>query len=1704
MKNSFNKVLSFMLALVMIVGCFSSVVVSAADDDCKHNPETDKVTGTVAATCAKPGSTTYECATCGKTYTKVIPTTDEHTGLVNVPASEPTCTESAYSAGTFCMDCMAKKDGTPDWDKVAEAYANGDKTVVPAVKVEGSKMLGHDFVQYVIESENCAEPTISDYKCSRCEKTVAQVVDDKEDETDKTGLENKYPKKELKPAGKHDYIVEVVTKAAKCTDAVTKLTCKDCGAEKTVVSTATNHVIANMNKEGNTIDLLVNYKGGCGNYDGGYYCTECNKQWFAVEGDGSKVHSAAVTVTTLDVTNATLISFVTKYNSDKLLDGDDEKFLTAEIVRNAVVEAGYTTEAALKANAPTCTEAGKVVKYCHDCGVVFEAGAQATDHEGLHVEIITFEKDSKIYCNNEVALVKWCDDCTTFDPAKKTGTTLDVVVMTKAVEHVWEDDIDDPNSVPCGTMLSSRQICSNRGCGITKTGSETAIGTKAHTYGDPVPQNIADYYDCTKDAKVIYTCTALHADPAHESEYEDGIYNEDGTLKYPLTCSADKNTKTETVREAVVGAHDINDNHGTSKMELVTFAATCQRGAFQMWICSVCGTADLSQGNDGVLNQQEATDPKNHETFVLRRSTVGADGKMTDPGAAGAYGKGLVYDKATTKHAANAAVSNLYQVTKWPTCEADGAAQVYCDCGEIVNAVIVADGHQYDELVVYVGSDGKVVGSHGATLTGKSQQSWAQWKESDQTWKVVTDTVASKEIYGAGHKKVVSHAVKPSCAKSGQTAGTCCVRCGEIGIAPKEVKLYASGLAIKSNHGKVNDVFNYESQTVESKIVEGSKKVVPASCMSDGYTSYYCSACCKSATDRVIIIDEDHPYTESNAAKWHGNQANWVDPTSVKKEAASTDIFGSNVFKALDPDCKDAGNYAYGQCATCKAIVKIWTCTETCIPVDLRNDSEALADLADGYYNNCTNKDHIIAQNSKDPTIAKDEHTWEFTAGTDTSEWGYYDVRWCVEPIVSDHKTCTECGAKNDQYVVSTPKHTMVKFVESVANCATGTYGVARIAVPNSDPVTFYALGEDDKYCSVCCGDGTYTKDDLDEKVPFVSCVKITAPTHRDERTYSEMNSADCTAASITTAKECVVCGRVVIVAADIKYPTNTTHNWGFTGTEYTIATADGTGTNGKPYKKGQIVIVIDADKGQYDLYEDKDGKSYYSCEFSMENTVNCTRKGCEATNPTGKKTELKAHYYINPAKEEVVIELGCDKIDAHLGQVCEICGAKVARKAEEGADPDTKYLFVEHTNYQTDTQKPTCTDKGFTVEQCLDCGEIISQKTIDALGFHKIAYVDVDPAGDKENTNKVYSNECTKSHAHDSTTCGAVKADDGKYYIGAFDITKKIESTKGAKGVYTYYCSVCKQSVELERDALNGVDLKFVPVSVRADLIRVDVLASAVDVKFNTITFTLSSKDGVIVSSKRATINAAAFVAADNVTIKQTTASESIEVTLFVPSDVKNSTLTANETVIASIYFDVNYTAKAATNGNIAVVADSAKLTAINTSSDIPTVTINEFGLDTRHETVNPQYPEYAVNNVALTKFKPVVVGDINGNDLIDAADVASAATLGYTGEYAAALDFNNDGIVNIADYVAVSKFVASAQTYADYLELIGIDYLAIVNAYNQALMTDLNGDGKIDETDRTFLGLKVLEKLQSIPADRKDLMKTVNEFMDDVFQGR
>ena len=242
MKNTFVKVLSMMMALMMIVGVFGMITVSAA---CAHENCKETV---VPATCVVAGFTSYECNDCGEEFIdNIVPATGKHE-WVDQPATAANCTEPAYTAHKKCANCPEVKDRKP----------------------VGEDLGGHVMEKVVVVAPTC---TTEGYTITVCARENCTAKSDKYD---------------IKPAA-HKYIYTIVTAPTACASGTMQVTCSACDYSGVIVETEDHNW-----KDMKDADAAIKAGTTCKDvYESGKYCVDCKAIHPESKPNSKKTHNYA-------------------------------------------------------------------------------------------------------------------------------------------------------------------------------------------------------------------------------------------------------------------------------------------------------------------------------------------------------------------------------------------------------------------------------------------------------------------------------------------------------------------------------------------------------------------------------------------------------------------------------------------------------------------------------------------------------------------------------------------------------------------------------------------------------------------------------------------------------------------------------------------------------------------------------------------------------------------------------------------------------------------------------------------------------------------------------------------------------------------------------------------------------------------------------------------------------------------------------------------------------------------------------------------------------------------------------------------------------------------------------------------------------------------------------------------------------------------
>lgn len=737
MKNTFVKVLSMMMALMMVVGMFSMITVSAAD--CTH----ENVTKTVQTpSCGRIGYTKNVCDDCGEEWISdpKDKLSDQHDYSVVIDPQPATCEKPAQTKGMKCSVCGAVDPANKPSD------------------VENSTALGHAFHKDVVVEADCDTDGYTTKMCVRCQFVDVPTA------TDENGVWDQVTN--VVPAG-HKFEHEVIDQpnASKCESGSIRATCVVCEYSYVIYETNTHNMVAienNTDKPSRTgvykdvplIGTTCEFK-----YESGKYCTICG---YSEMKDNTKSTHALEAVHGVTFEEGATIP---AWYLGETIPGEKVTATLLDMSFNGkAFGAGTATHVE-----PTCTTTGYDIKYCTTCkdykkidlnevacAVTGDKNSSYTvgawiwiDADGNPVE--AFEKDktetdinkTKYHCEY-LTRTTTCDEC---------GEVVKFEEKA-AQDHDYDWTVDGENNtkIQMGTVHTPKTCFVNgfttETCEFCRlwedyepvvTVADTDIAAKAHTWST-TPTKYKSGFDCTNrstwEDAVIYTCT-----------YENCDVKDD-----PATTKVEQaeDPRDYSVAEGVTPKHDY---------EKKTQEATCVANAAYYNECKRCSFVPTGDHADVPKDAPAAGyNEKNH--VVKTVADLALAGNNGDPLKTGAAA----------------------------TCTADQVNVYLCKCGVPVDVVVTAklnhkDGTTSKEVLFtdlnYNGKFDSATEKNAAAFAGNCQEkAVAQGKYCE-----LCKTITVKSVIGATNDAVHKdtnptpiETVEPTCTTKGydQKYYTCC------------------------------------------------------------------------------------------------------------------------------------------------------------------------------------------------------------------------------------------------------------------------------------------------------------------------------------------------------------------------------------------------------------------------------------------------------------------------------------------------------------------------------------------------------------------------------------------------------------------------------------------------------------------------------------------------------------------------------------------------------------------------------------------------------------------------------------------------------------------------------------------------------------------------------------------------------------------
>ena len=473
MKNTFVKVLSFVMALMMVVGTFSTLAVFAADE---HVHTKGELVETKAPTCKEFGFTTYLCGECGEEWSTdpVAPSAEYH-AYEDKEAQAATCMQNAKEAAKVCKYCEKTPDGK-DWPEV-----------------EGTRLLHNIVGKYTAATCDAAAKT--EYSCTICGLTVAKIAekngfaDEAQAAKFLSGAWNTVygtrDDEQAKNPGHTELTWKIVVAPVNCQKGLAEGYCEYC---KTVVRTSEIPEIHNP--------VEVNPKNhACAQYPAGVeVCKDCGKVLTADAKENEKYGKHEKTTAVCDY--GTVIDAANL--PEKPVTG--ETFTIAELK-----EFGFNVGDKIGV-APTCTTEGNMLVQC-ECGEIFIKTVAKSDHRYT----ASYEYKAPTNCTEAYTKVRTCANagCDHKDivVVKAAANTAHNMVVVPSNSDAANKSVD----ATCVSIGYTYRECTNKDCMGNACGTSEKINyvdALGHTYGDPYFKANQTGVNCTTGVweKKCVTC----------------------------------------------------------------------------------------------------------------------------------------------------------------------------------------------------------------------------------------------------------------------------------------------------------------------------------------------------------------------------------------------------------------------------------------------------------------------------------------------------------------------------------------------------------------------------------------------------------------------------------------------------------------------------------------------------------------------------------------------------------------------------------------------------------------------------------------------------------------------------------------------------------------------------------------------------------------------------------------------------------------------------------------------------------------------------------------------------------------------------------------------------------------------------------------------------------------------------------------------
>ncbi len=495
--------------------------------------------------------------------------------------------------------------------------------------------------------------------------------------------------------------------------------------------------------------------------------------------------------------------------------------------------------------APSCTTAGRKVKYCTDCGeeAVSEV-IDATGHDFNDWEIIN---DSS--CTEEGFKKHTCRTC----------SFTETVGIDKK-EHDWYEEFTIDSEPTC--VLDGSKSIHCRNCEAVK--DSTVIRASGHDY---TGWTITKAATCTEKGEVERECKVCHVKETMETQANNHDWKEEYTIDTPATCTEvgsksihckncdvikDGSTEEiaakghsygswETISEPTCTAVGSKErvcsrcgdketasipatDHKWSDKPFVDTEPTCTEAGEKSLHCKVCGVANEESktsidalGHDYIESVVEPTCSQSgytihvctrcgdsytdHETAANNHSfgywITDTDSTCTAEGIQHRTCTECGYTETKGVNKKDHTFSDVYTIDKAATCTTDGSKSYHCTadgCTATTGSVVIpAEGHKY---------------------TGWTETKVPSCTEDGDAVRLCTECGAEETIHfdARGHLWMKEPSVDkaPTCAEEGSRS----IHCAVCGASDPETVESIDKLAHSWNSGEITSPPTAESEGV--------------------------------------------------------------------------------------------------------------------------------------------------------------------------------------------------------------------------------------------------------------------------------------------------------------------------------------------------------------------------------------------------------------------------------------------------------------------------------------------------------------------------------------------------------------------------------------------------------------------------------------------------------------------------------------------------------------------------------------------------------------------------------------------------------------------------------------------------------------------------------------------------------------------------